>query len=129
MAIRPSPNLWLAIFDPVSELEQALDSGYLSLNPINANAMSSINLNLNLIQLLNGTQMYYYSAWKLMVCRFRMLMRTYSSLHLDNPVSKFGLRYQQKRQRLMYYNFVPTIYELDSNDQGAEASYDLDGMY
>lgn len=58
-----------------------------------------------------------------------MLMRTYSSLHLDNPVSKFGLRYQQKHQRLMYYNFVPTVHELDSNDQGAEASYDLDGMY
>lgn len=72
--------------------------------------------------------MYYYSAWKLMMCRSRMLMRTYSSLYLDNPVPKFGLRYQQQRQRLMYHNFVPTVYELDSNDQGAEASYDLDGM-
>ncbi len=62
VTIRPSPNLWLAIFDPASGLEQALDSGYLSLNPINANGMSSINLGLNLLQYLNGTQVYYYSA-------------------------------------------------------------------
>ncbi len=58
-----------------------------------------------------------------------MLMRMYRSLHLDNPVSKFGLRYQHKRQRVMHHNFVPTVHELDSNDHRAEASYDLDGMY
>ena len=91
VTIRPSPNLWLAIFDPIFELEQALDSGYISLNPINANGMSSINLNLNLIQLLNGTHMNYYGAWKPVVCRFGMLTRTYSSFHLDNPVSELGL--------------------------------------
>ena len=62
VTIRPSPSLWLAIFDPVFDLKQALDSGYLSLNPINANGMSSINLDLSLIQLLNRTQMYYYST-------------------------------------------------------------------
>ena len=62
VTIRPSPNLWLAIFDPVSGLEQALDSGYVSLNPINANGMSSINLSLTLLHYLNGTRMYYYSS-------------------------------------------------------------------
>lgn len=60
--IRPNPNLWLAIFDPASELGQALDSGYSPLNPIDANGMSSINLDLNLRQPLNETQINYYSA-------------------------------------------------------------------
>lgn len=59
--IRPNPNLWLAVFDPASELEQALDSGYSPLNPIDANGMSSINLDLNLRQPLNETQINYYN--------------------------------------------------------------------
>lgn len=60
--IRPSPNLWLAVFDPSSGLEQALDSGYSSLNPVDANGMSSVNLDINLRQSLDATQLFYYSA-------------------------------------------------------------------
>ena len=60
--IKPTPNLWLAVFDPASELEQALDSGYSPLNPIDANGKSSINLDLKLRQPLDQAQITYYSA-------------------------------------------------------------------
>ena len=61
--IRPSPNLWLAVFDPASDLEQALDSGYSPMNRIDDNGMSYINLDLDLRHSLNGSRVYSYSAW------------------------------------------------------------------
>lgn len=44
----PSPDLQLAIFDPGSGLEQALNSSYSPINLINTNGISYIHLDLNL---------------------------------------------------------------------------------
>lgn len=129
MEIKPSPNLWLAIFDPTSGLEQALDSGYSPLNPMNANGMSSINLNLNLRQSLNGTQLYYYSVLMTIPYRIEKLIRRYRSVCLYGTVSELSLRPQHKRHGAMYYNFVYTVHELHPNDHDPKASHDLDSKY
>lgn len=127
--IRPNPNLWFAAFDPASGLEQALDSGYSPLNRIDANGMSHINLDLDLRHSLNGSQIYSYSASDSTAYGIQKLIHTFRSIYLDDPVSKSGLRYQHKCHRPMYYNFVYTVQELDSNDYDAKASHDLDGKY
>lgn len=62
VTITPSPDLQLAIFDPASGLEQALNSGYSPLNLFNANGLSYINLNLNLRKSMNAAPTYDYST-------------------------------------------------------------------
>lgn len=61
LTIIPSPDLQVAIFDPASNLEQALNSGYSPLNLFNANGLSYINLNLNLRQSIDIAPTYYYN--------------------------------------------------------------------
>lgn len=59
----------------------------------------------------------------------RKLIQIHGSIYLDHPVSEFGLRYQHKYYQPMYYNFVHTVHELDSDNHDTEAGYDLDSMY
>ena len=127
--IRPNPNLWLAVFDPVSGLEQALGSNYSSLNPIDANGLTSVDLDLNLRQSLNGTQIYYYSACKSTMYRYQKLIQIYRSIYLNHSVSELSMRHQHERHQPMYYNAIRTVHELDSNNHDAEASHDLDSAY
>ncbi len=91
--------------------------------------MSSINLDLNLRQLLDETQINYYSAWKSIIHTIWKLIHIYRSIYLDNPVSEFGLRYQHNRSQPMYHYSVRTVHELDSDNHDTEASNDLDSMY
>lgn len=64
VTVTPSPDLQLAIFDPASGLEEALNSGYSPINIINANGISYINLNLNLRQSRQVAPVYDYSTCK-----------------------------------------------------------------
>ncbi|KAL8686133.1 MAG: hypothetical protein Q9218_007322 [Villophora microphyllina] len=58
--VTPSPDLWLAIFDSSYPLEVALESGYAPLNLMNANGVTSLNLNLNTLQSKYPEPMYFY---------------------------------------------------------------------
>ena len=91
--------------------------------------MSSINLDLNLRQLLNETQINYYRALKSIMHTVWKLIRIYRSVYLDNPIPEFGLRYQHNRSQPVYHNSVRTIHELDSDNHDTEASNDLGSMY
>ena len=62
VGVTPSPDLQIAIFDPASGLEQALNSGYSPLNLFNANGLSYINLNLNLRHDRHTSPVYDYST-------------------------------------------------------------------
>ena len=62
VSVTPSPDLQLAIFDPASGLEQALNSGYSPLNLFNANGLSYINLNLNLRHSIGVAPTYDYGT-------------------------------------------------------------------
>lgn len=58
----PSPDLQLAIFDPGSGLEQALNSSYSPINLINTNGISYINLDLNLRRDRHLASIYDYGT-------------------------------------------------------------------
>ena len=65
LSITPSPDLWLAIFDPDLGLEEALGGRYTLPNLINANGISSINLNQALRQSPDLPPTHYYGTFYL----------------------------------------------------------------
>ena len=62
LSITPSPDLWIAVYDPVLSLQEALEGGYSQPNLVNANGISSINLNLDLRQSLDLRSTYFYGS-------------------------------------------------------------------
>lgn len=55
-----SPSLWIAIYDPTLNLQEALENGYTRMILVNANGMTAINLGLNYRQVFNASPAYDY---------------------------------------------------------------------
>lgn len=89
VGVTPSPDLQIAIFDPASGLEQALNSGYSPVNLFNANGLSYINLNLNLRIDRHGPPVYNYSTSRNQICFAQVLRLVYRSNHLAQPKHRY----------------------------------------
>ena len=127
----PSPDLQVAVFDPASGLEQALDSGYSALNLFNANGLSYINLGLNLHRDIDLTSVYDYSTCRNSICFTQVLIPgIYRSNHLEQPEYRSCMRHQCQRDSWpMLHNSGDTIHKSCSNDHGPKARNDMDGTY
>lgn len=91
LGVVPSPDLQIAIFDPASGLEQALNSGYSPLNLFNANGLSYINLNLDLRHDRRKLSVYDYSTPRNQVCFAQVLRLVYRSNHLDKLEHRYSV--------------------------------------
>ena len=123
----PSPDLWLAIFDPTLDLSQALDSGWSTLNLINANSLNSINLDLNLRQPADKKlpPSYYYG----MLLSLRSVSRAdikRSPINLHTAISEHCMRHERKLSGTVSHHCTHAIYDSRSKNYCPKPSHDLD---